>query len=77
MCQQVCACVNTYCKASAYEIEDRGTSGNTMGRYILKNGLKYIKMYIKACKTEIFNWECVNILEDTCFLLSSSFKQRR
>lgn len=34
-----------------------------------EGGFKYIKMYIKACKTEIFNWECVYILEDTFFYL--------
>lgn len=34
--ERVCACVYTYEKASAYEIEDRGTSGNRESEDILR-----------------------------------------
>ena len=34
--ERLCACVYTYEKASAYEIEDRGTSGNRESEDILR-----------------------------------------
>ena len=66
-------------KASAYEIEDRGTSGNTASEDILREkgfflrvgGFKYSKMYIKAwhkgSKTENSTWGSLYILENSTF----------
>lgn len=52
----VCMCLYIW-KASAYEIEDGGTSGNTSGDILREKGFfcRYSKMYIKACKIEILN----------------------
>lgn len=48
----VCMCVYIW-KASAYEIENRGTSGNIASEYIKSKGIffKYSKMYMLKLDT--------------------------